>query len=159
MPRSAIRQLPITIGAILQPMLERHLSPIDRLIGGMDHALRTLAAGGTAAARPNPASAVKENPLTRREAAHSAGLMRVNHAGEIAAQGLYQGHAAVARNKDIEEQMTEAADEELDHLEWCRQRLAELNSRPSRLSRPSTTAPGAGAAQGRPPRSAPPRPG
>ena len=59
--------------------------------------------------------------------------MRVNHAGEIAAQGLYQGHGAVARNPNIAEQMREAAAEELDHLAWCEQRLTELNSKPSSL--------------------------
>ena len=60
--------------------------------------------------------------------------MRVNHAGEVAAQGLYQGHAAVARSPDIEEQMHRAADEEFDHLAWCAQRLEELDARPSVLS-------------------------
>lgn len=65
---------------------------------------------------------------------HSAGLMRVNHAGEVAAQGLYQGHAAVARDRFVEQQINDAADEELDHLSWCEERLAELGSRPSRLS-------------------------
>jgi ubiquinone biosynthesis monooxygenase Coq7 len=60
--------------------------------------------------------------------------MRVNHAGEIAAQGLYQGHAAVARDAGIEAQMNEAANEEYDHLAWCEQRLTELGESPSRLS-------------------------
>ena len=64
----------------------------------------------------------------------AAGLMRVNHAGEVAAQGLYQGHATVARDPEIEEQMQHAADEEFDHLAWCEQRLTELGSRTSRLS-------------------------
>jgi ubiquinone biosynthesis monooxygenase Coq7 len=59
--------------------------------------------------------------------------MRVNHAGEIAAQGLYQGHAAVARDATTEKQMKNAADEELDHLSWCEQRLDELDSGPSVL--------------------------
>src|SRR5690606_15571686 len=64
---------------------------------------------------------------------HAAGLMRVNHAGEIAAQGLYQGHAAVARSQSIVDHMREAAAEELDHLGWCEQRLEELGAAPSRL--------------------------
>ncbi len=115
-------------------MQERQLSAIDRLIAGIDGALRTVASADSALARSNPATGVKENPLSRREVAHSAGLMRVNHAGEIAAQGLYQGHAAVARSKEIEQQMSAAANEELDHLCWCRERLTELGSRPSRLS-------------------------
>ena len=60
--------------------------------------------------------------------------MRVNHAGEVAAQALYQGHATVARDKNIERQMKRAADEEFDHLAWCEQRLHELGFKPSRLS-------------------------
>lgn len=71
--------------------------------------------------------------MTEQEKAHAAGLMRVNHAGEIAAQGLYQGHAAVARDPAIEDQMTQAADEELDHLGWCEDRLRELDAGPSQL--------------------------
>ena len=60
--------------------------------------------------------------------------MRVNHAGEVCAQALYQGHAAVARDKDVEQQMQRAADEEFDHLAWCEQRLRELGEDVSRLS-------------------------
>jgi ubiquinone biosynthesis monooxygenase Coq7 len=60
--------------------------------------------------------------------------MRVNHSGEVAAQALYQGHAAIARDKSIEAQMQKAADEEFDHLAWCEERLAELGASPSRLS-------------------------
>jgi ubiquinone biosynthesis monooxygenase Coq7 len=89
---------------------------------------------GAHAARPNPASDIPECPMSDTERQHAAGLMRVNHAGEVAAQGLYQGHATVARDPAIERQMTRAAEEELDHLGWCEQRLGELDSRPSRLS-------------------------
>jgi len=60
--------------------------------------------------------------------------MRVNHSGEVAAQGLYQGHAAVARSAEIEDRMHRAAEEEFDHLAWCEQRLEELDARPSILS-------------------------
>ena len=60
--------------------------------------------------------------------------MRVNHAGEVAAQALYQGHATVARNPSIEQQMKHAADEEFDHLAWCEHRIHELGYKPSRLS-------------------------
>jgi ubiquinone biosynthesis monooxygenase Coq7 len=63
-----------------------------------------------------------------------AGLMRVNHSGEVAAQGLYQGHAAVARDPDVAREMHRAAEEETDHLRWCAQRLQELESSPSRLA-------------------------
>jgi len=115
-------------------MEQRHLSRIDKLICGADSALRTVAAPSSNTARPNPASNIPDNSLTDAEKAHAAGLMRVNHAGEVAAQGLYQGHAAVARDPSIEKQMTDAAEEELDHLGWCEQRLRELGSRPSILS-------------------------
>ena len=118
---------------IIAPMKDRDLTPVDRIIAGFDYALRTVNSAPTDAARPNPADGVPEAELTAAERDHAAGLMRVNHAGEIAAQGLYQGHAAVARDPAIEEQMKQAADEELDHLAWCEQRLTELGSEPSAL--------------------------
>ncbi len=95
--------------------------------------MRAAAAAPIRASRPNPATGVPEATLSADEKSHAAGLMRVNHTGEIAAQGLYQGHAAVVRDPGIEQQMQEAADEELDHLGWCEERLAELGSGPSKL--------------------------
>jgi ubiquinone biosynthesis monooxygenase Coq7 len=118
---------------IIPPVNDRHFSTIDRFIGGIDSALRTLNAGPATAARPYPAEGVQEAELSEWDKKHSAGLMRVNHAGEVAAQGLYQGHAAVARDPAIGAQIKHAADEELDHLAWCEQRLAELGSEPSAL--------------------------
>lgn|GEM_PF-61065 len=118
---------------IIPRMEDRQLSPLDRLLAGIDYALRTVNSAPTRSARGNPAADIEETPLTKAEMAHSAGLMRVNHAGEIAAQGLYQGHAAFARDPATEEQMKNAADEELDHLAWCEQRLDELDSAPSVL--------------------------
>ena len=115
-------------------MSSRQLTPLDRLIAGFDTALRTTLAPTRHSPRPNPARDVAESDLDDSERSHAAGLMRVNHAGEIAAQGLYQGHAAVARDPDIEAQMHEAATEEYDHLAWCEQRLTELGETPSRLS-------------------------
>jgi ubiquinone biosynthesis monooxygenase Coq7 len=114
-------------------MNDRHLTPLDRVIAGLDYALRTVNSTPTRAMRPNPAGDIPDPELSDREKAHAAGLMRVNHAGEIAAQGLYQGHAAVAREPEIEEQMQQAALEELDHLAWCEERLTELGSGPSAL--------------------------
>ena len=114
-------------------MHDRQLSTIDRLLVGVDTALRIASARPTRASRPNPAGDLEEGALSNDEKQHAAGLMRVNHAGEVAAQGLYQGHAAVARDPAIEGQMKEAADEEIDHLAWCEERLAELDSSPSRL--------------------------
>jgi ubiquinone biosynthesis monooxygenase Coq7 len=114
-------------------MDDRLLTPLDKVLCGIDNALRTVAAMPARAARPNPASDIDETHMSDAEKAHAAGLMRVNHAGEIAAQGLYQGHAAVARDRDIEEQMKLAAAEELDHLGWCEERLQELGAGPSQL--------------------------
>lgn len=107
---------------------------MDRLLAGIDDALRTVAAPAGAARRPNPAADTAEAELTDAERVHAAGLMRVNHAGEIAAQALYQGHGAVARDAATERQMQNAAAEEFDHLAWCEQRLSELGEKPSRLS-------------------------
>jgi len=116
-------------------MNERNLTHVDHLLAGVESFLRTVAATGPAhAARANPARHIDDKPMSASEKSHAAGLMRVNHAGEVAAQGLYQGHAAAARNPSIEDQMQRAADEELDHLAWCEQRLKELGSGPSRLN-------------------------
>jgi ubiquinone biosynthesis monooxygenase Coq7 len=114
-------------------MDERQLSPLDRIIAGIDTALRSATHSTTRAARPNPAVDIADAVLSRQEKSHAAGLMRVNHAGEIAAQGLYQGHAALVRDAAIKQQMKRAADEELDHLGWCEERLNELDSSPSKL--------------------------
>jgi len=115
-------------------MQSRNLTPLDRLLAGVNNALRTVATPTGQSPRTNPAADVQEAKLDEKQKAHAAGLMRVNHAGEVAAQGLYQGHAAVARNPDVEAQMQQAADEEFDHLAWCEQRLGELGEEPSRLS-------------------------
>ncbi len=115
-------------------MQDRSLTPLDRALAGLNNALKTVATTAGRSARQNPAANISEADLDAAARQHSAGLMRVNHAGEIAAQGLYQGHAAVARRPDIEKQMQRAANEEFDHLAWCEQRLAELDSGPSRLS-------------------------
>jgi ubiquinone biosynthesis monooxygenase Coq7 len=115
-------------------MRERSLTPLDRLLAGANNALRTVSAPAGRPARENPAAGVEEGNLDSRQRAHAAGLMRINHAGEVAAQGLYQGHASVARDTSIEAQMQQAANEEFDHLAWCEQRLAELDASTSRFS-------------------------
>lgn len=87
------------------------------------------------AARANPAEPVTEkNGLSDAERRHAAGLMRVNHAGEIAAQALYEGQALTARNPQVREQLKRAAAEEQDHLAWCAERIHELGEHPSRLA-------------------------
>lgn len=115
-------------------MPTRQLTPLDRLLASANNALRTVAAPAGDATRPYPAEAVGESDLSEDERRHAAGLMRVNHAGEVAAQALYQGHAAVARDRSIEAQIHEAAVEEFDHLAWCERRLAELGETPSKLA-------------------------
>ncbi len=120
--------------AIILRMQSRLLTPLDRLLSGLSNALRTVAAPAGRTARENPAKGVDAGELSQSEKSHAAGLMRVNHAGEVAAQGLYQGHALVARDRSVEAQLQRAADEEFDHLAWCEQRLAELGEAPSRLS-------------------------
>lgn len=115
-------------------MQERKLTPVDRLLGGLDNALRTLASPARGSGRAYPAAQLADDTLDERDRRHAAGLMRVNHAGEVAAQALYQGHAAVARDAIVERQMQTAAAEESDHLAWCEQRLGELGATRSRLS-------------------------
>lgn len=120
--------------AIIPLMQGRQLTPLDKLLAGANNALRTVAAPAGLSARENPAVDIPDVDLSKTQKSHAAGLMRVNHAGEVAAQGLYQGHATVARDPAIEDQMQRAADEEFDHLAWCEQRLGELGAAPSHLS-------------------------
>ena len=120
--------------AILRRMKIRHLTPLDKILVGANNALRTVATPAGRPARVNPSENIIDADMDSRQKAHAAGLMRVNHAGEVAAQALYQGHATVARDKDIEAQMKHAADEEFAHLAWCEQRIKELGYEPSRLS-------------------------
>ncbi len=104
----------------------------DRLIGALDNALRTLA-GAQAAGRPSPAESVPEAELSAEERSHAAALMRVNRAGEICAQALYQGQALAARDPALARALERAAAEERDHLAWCDARIRELGGRPSLL--------------------------
>jgi ubiquinone biosynthesis monooxygenase Coq7 len=103
----------------------------DRLLIEGDRALRTLAAPPTGTGRANPGAAVPDTMLDAAERRHAAGLMRINHSGEVCAQALYFGHAAFARKPDVRADLMHAADEEGDHLVWCSERLGELGSRPS----------------------------
>ena len=112
---------------------------LDHFLPEFDRALRAVA-GVTRASRPNPADAVVASAddaaakLSEADRRHAAGLMRVNHVGEVCAQALYQGQALFARDPAIRAQLDEAAREEEDHLAWCAQRLQELNDRPSLLN-------------------------
>ena len=115
----------------------RRLSLADRAIAEFSRAVQVLD-GSVHAGRPNPADAAQEHAvdqaLSSTEQRHAAGLMRVNHVGEICAQALYRGQAVFCRDASIQQVLYKAAAEEVDHLVWCRQRLGELNSRPSLLN-------------------------
>lgn len=110
------------------------MSPIDRLILEFDTALRSVV-GGAHAHRPTPGSDFGGNSgLDVVERKHAAGLMRVNHVGEVCAQALYQSQKLVARNPEIQEMLDHSGQEEMDHLAWCETRLQELGSHTSYLN-------------------------
>ena len=113
--------------------MERTLTPLDRLLDGAQNALETVL-GSARAERPNPAGDRADVVLDDAERRHAAGLMRINHVGEVCAQALYVGQALVARDAATRAQLLHAAQEETDHLAWCADRLSELDSRPSLLN-------------------------
>ena len=106
---------------------------LDSTICAFDRTLRTMSNVATAS-RPNPAVGVAEPGLTEQEKAHSAGLMRVNHVGEVCAQALYAAQSAFAKTPLTREQFQKAGEEEVDHLAWTADRLQELGSRTSLLN-------------------------
>ncbi len=112
----------------------RHYSRIDRLLIEVEHALSSAFVAQPAARTGNPAADLPEPGLDAAARAHAAGLMRVNHVGEVCAQALYYGQAAVARDPLTRAQLLAAAAEETDHLAWCGERLKQLDSRPSLLN-------------------------
>ena len=116
----------------------RDLTPLDRLLSVLDQGLKAVSGGSAGAARtgrplPAPPAGFREPDAGSAAAREAASLMRVNHAGEVAAQALYHGQALVARDPAVRTFLLEAAREEGDHLKWCAERLAALGSRPSRL--------------------------
>ncbi len=115
-------------------MSQRQLSGLDRAILHLDSLLQTLVPGTARADRPTPGDGATPVDLDDAGRRHVAGLMRINHTGEVCAQGLYQGQALTARLDDVRDAMAAAAAEEVDHLAWCEQRLRELDSRPSLLN-------------------------
>ena len=98
----------------------RQLSLSDRLLDELQHGLSTCHLRPPAAERPYPAETAEPAELSEHEQAHIAGLMRVNNAGEVAAQGLYRGQALTAREQALSDAMNEAAEEENEHLNWCK---------------------------------------
>ena len=115
-------------------MLTRHLSRLDRLIVETERALATSLGAKPEATRLSPGTALPQVELSATEQQHAAGLMRINHTGEVCAQALYFGQAATARDAHIRTHLLAAAAEETDHLAWCGERLDELASRPSLLN-------------------------
>ena len=111
----------------------RSINPLDHLIVGVDKALRVIA-GVASASRPTPAAHAADGQLDAAEQRHSAGLMRVNHVGEVCAQALYNSQARFAKSEEMRAQFAQAGREEEDHLAWTAQRLAELGSQPSLLN-------------------------
>ena len=130
----------------------RNFSPLDNFLTRIDQALKTSNSEGPQSAR-QPAqlkgrrahshtdsksaadeNSCDENKLDEKSRAHTAGLMRINHTGEVCAQALYQGQALTAKLPHVREKMEQAANEEIDHLAWCGQRLTELESQPSQLN-------------------------
>ena len=110
----------------------RRPTPLDRLLGGFQRALDAVA-GAAVATRPSPGATQPLPGLDAKDRRHAAGLMRVNHTGEVCAQALYSGQALVARDGNVRAALQGAASEERDHLAWCRERLGELGSRASML--------------------------
>jgi len=110
----------------------RHYSLADSLISHVDQALGNVFCKQVSH-RPYPAETLAVDTLETEQKQHSAGLMRVNHAGEIAAQALYHGQSITARDASIRDELRQASQEESDHLNWCRERLDELGEQPSKL--------------------------
>lgn len=122
-------------GRAAAPAWRRRAGRLDALLTEAGRALRVLD-GTVSHERANPAGpAAADDPVLSDTAArHAAGLMRVNHVGEICAQALYRGQALLCRDEGIRRVLLQAAEEEVDHLAWCRQRLDELHSHPSLLN-------------------------
>ncbi len=106
----------------------------DRVVAQIDQVLRSLTGNIGPTARPNPAAGLQADQLPVAERLQAGRLMRVNHCGEVCAQALYLGQSLASRDRQTVKVMTQAAGEEIDHLAWCEQRLAELDTPVSRLN-------------------------
>ena len=112
----------------------RNFTFLDNFLISVDQGIQTLMGMHQSSERENPADGFKEAALTHSNKKHIAGLMRVNHTGEVCAQALYQGQALTANLENVRTKMEQSAKEEIDHLVWCSQRLIELESHPSYLN-------------------------
>jgi len=115
-------------------MHKPRLSLLDKLIVEADSVMKTITSRGNHASRPSPAKDHMDSQLSESQRKHVAGLMRVNHTGEVCAQALYQGQALTAKLPTVRKEMQQAAQEEVDHLVWCEERLRELGSHTSYLN-------------------------
>jgi len=115
-------------------MPTRHYSPADKFLMHLDTGLRTVFGRPRVTERSNPAENIEDAELTQAEKELAGRLMRINHAGEVAAQGLYEGQALTARLPEVRDKMERAAMEENDHLAWCESRINELGSHKSLLN-------------------------
>ena len=112
----------------------RQAGRLDHWISQADQALRVALGPAPSGTAPSPAASISDSELEDSQRRHAAGLMRINHTGEVCAQALYAGQAATARSDRVRTEMAEAAREEEDHLAWCAERLEQLHSRPSLLN-------------------------
>ncbi len=112
----------------------RTYTALDKLVMSADTALRTIVGKPIVTERDYPAQEVEDAPLDDKQRKHIAGLMRVNHAGEVSAQALYQGQALTARDQTVKAKLEQSAIEENDHLAWTEARLHELGDRTSLLN-------------------------
>jgi ubiquinone biosynthesis monooxygenase Coq7 len=115
-------------------MTTRQYNPVDRLLFTVENGLRTVFGKPQTTERPNPAAEIPEHELSDTERDLAGRLMRINHAGEVAAQGLYTGQALTAKLPEVRDKMDRAAQEENDHLAWCETRINELGSHRSLLN-------------------------
>ena len=113
---------------------QRHYSPIDRLLLQADTAMRTLLPFSGQPYRPSPAIVQPDAQMSETDTRHVAGLMRINHTGEVCAQALYQGQALTAKLPQVRAALAHAAEDDIDHLAWCEQRIRQLGSHPSVLN-------------------------
>lgn len=114
--------------------MDRQQSRSDRMIQQFDTLLRTLVPHAVSPQRASPAEKVAEAVLDDQERSHAAGLMRINHTGEVCAQALYQGQGVTAKLPHGRRQLEQSAKEDIDHLAWCDERLEQLHSRASFLN-------------------------
>ena len=115
-------------------MSERHYNPVDQLLMNLDIGLRTVFGRPQITERENPAKDIPESELSAAQRDLAGRLMRINHSGEVAAQGLYQGQALTAHLPEVRDKMERAAQEENDHLDWCESRIKQMGTHTSYLN-------------------------